>query len=249
MKNHSLFLAGACAALLPVFSFAQNIDAYRYWIDDDAAAATTVTVPSTPVLALATTLPTSALTVGSHKVSMHFRDTNGAWSVITETYFTKSGAPLSAWQYWFDDNVAALVETPVAPGAVINVLADIDASALAPGMHNLTWRMRDAMGNWSVPVSQDFDLFTVIDEVPDLGRVLLFPNPASERAVIRFEDPVADLLYDVVDAAGRVVIPVQRATVASRGTLEMSIEGWPSGTYQLRLTGNNGVRVVPFVKQ
>ncbi len=250
MRNTIIGLTASCAlTLLTTDISAQQINAYRYWIDGNTAASTLVTTAATPTLHLNTALPTASLPIGQHRIALQFRDANGVWSTPTERYFTKSGAPMATWQYWFDDNVAARVDVPVTATAQVQVAAAIDASDLSNGPHTITWWMKDAMGNWSTPVSQDFDVVTGIDEVPGLDRVTVFPNPAEGQVHLRL-DALAptDLQYDVVDATGRMV--VQRQRVVAQGTVvkDIAVAEWSPGVYHIRLIGERGVRSMAFVK-
>lgn len=227
----------------------EGITAYRYWYDDEVADAVTTNVANSASFNLSSGIATDALTVGPHKVSMTFRNGDGVWSAIVERYFSKTGAALTAWQYWFDDDVNNLVETAAGPNTAINIATDIDASALSFGTHNITWRMKDALGNWSVPVSQDFSVVTGIAEIPGLERVVLFPNPAGDLAHIRFEGTAAGFQYDVVDADGRSVLAAERAIVAGSTVAELDLVGVRAGMYHLRLIGTKGTRDIVFVKQ
>ncbi len=227
----------------------KDMNAYRYWFDDDVANATTTSVVLAPSLALDQTINTGSLSVGTHKISMEFRNGDGSWSTLTERYFTKGGANLTAWQYWFDDNVGGLVETAAGPNSVINVATDIDASALADGTHNITWRMKDALGSWSVPVSQDFDVVTGIAEIPGLERAILFPNPADDLVQVRFDGAGAEFNFDVLDAIGRTVMPARRAVLAGTAIVTLDLNGLGAGTYHLRLIGPERAKDILFVKR
>jgi Secretion system C-terminal sorting domain len=227
-----------------------QITAYQYWFDTDVANAQTTTVAGAGTLDLSANIPTGALFPGQHTITMRFKDGFGNWSVEQTKAFAKSGANLTAWQYWFDDNVTALVETAAGPNATINVAQSIDASGLSNGVHNITWRMKDSMGNWSVPVSQDFDLVLGITEIPGIDRLLLFPNPANERLTLRVDASTAQALrIDVLDATGRtVLLPVQR-TFSGGAVEELTISELAPGTYHVRVSNATGTRDVPFVKQ
>lgn len=227
----------------------EGITAYRYWFDNDVANAVNTTVTSTNTFNLSSAIGTNGLSVGIHKVSMAFRNGDGSWSTIVERYFSKTGADLTAWQYWFDDNVAQLVETNVGPNTTVNVTADLDGSALPWGDHTLTWRMRDALGNWSVPVVQDFYLFTGIEELPGLQQVMLFPNPADDAVRLRFDGDHVELSMDVVDATGRTVIGTQRVDVQGTAVRTIDLSALTAGSYHVRLQGENGVHTLPLIKR
>jgi hypothetical protein len=227
-----------------------QITGYQFWFDRDLANVQNVTLTGAPVQTLSASVPTGGLTPGQHSITMRFQDGLGNWSVEQTQWFAKSGAQLTAWQYWFDDNVAALVETNAGPGGTLNVATSIDASALAAGAHEVTWRMKDALGNWSVPVVEGFDLMLGVPDLPGVDRVLLMPNPAENELVLRIDAASVQILsIEVFDATGRTIIVP--ASMSFSGTMARSIDvgALTPGTYHLRLTGVRGSTVLPFVKR
>ncbi|HEY0975873.1 MAG TPA: T9SS type A sorting domain-containing protein [Flavobacteriales bacterium] len=242
---------GLCLPLVLVIGAAraQNINGYRYWIDNDLAAITTNDIAPVPSLTLNTPLPVDALSIGHHRISLQFRDTNGAWSTPTEHYFTKSGADLNAWQYWFDTDVAGRVDVNVTADDAVNVVTDIDASALPDGPHTLLWRMKDAMGNWSVPVVRNFDLITAIGELPGVERALLFPNPATHNTTLRLDANTAqDLLVSVQDVTGRTVVEARRFAFQGTGLLDLDIAELAVGRYSIVLTSGQQRTQIPLIR-
>ncbi|MGV9011735.1 MAG: T9SS type A sorting domain-containing protein [Flavobacteriales bacterium] len=227
----------------------KNMTAYHYWFDDDLSTLTNATATSFATLDLSTSLPTTTLGPGIHKVSMQFKNGDNSWSEVTERYFSKTGADMTAWQYWFDDNVGALVETPIGPSTTVNVMANVDASAFISGSHNITWRSKDALGSWSVPVSQDFDVYTGIAEIPGLESALLMPNPADDHIQMRLEASSAELSYAVLDACGRMMSGKEWLAFAGMTLRSIDVSNFAPGVYQLRLIGRNGVKCMPFIKR
>ncbi|MEO8733969.1 MAG: T9SS type A sorting domain-containing protein [Flavobacteriales bacterium] len=227
----------------------KNMTAYQYWFDDDLASLINATATSSATLDISAALPTTTLGPGMHKVSMQFKNGDNSWSEVTERYFSKAGVDMTAWQFWFDDNVGALVETPIGPSTTINVIANVDASAFISGSHNITWRSKDASGNWSVPVSQDFDVYTGIAEIPGLESVLLMPNPADDHIQMRLQSSSVELSYDVLDASGRTMLGKERLDLAGTTLRTIDVSAFAPGVYQLRLIGANGVKCMPFIKR
>ncbi|MCB9170419.1 MAG: T9SS type A sorting domain-containing protein [Flavobacteriales bacterium] len=71
------------------------------------------------------------------------------------------------------------------------------------------------------------------------------PNPAVDKITVQ-RDQEGRAHVEVVDAAGRTVIPAR--TFTGR-TARLDISDLPAGTYWLRLTGENGITARPLVKR
>jgi len=98
----------------------------------------------------------------------------------------------------------------------------------------------DGTTSYSDPVVVDRG---AVEELQLLGTA---PNPASSRATVRFAVPegtdaeaVTMRLYDVL---GRAVRTVQAEAEAGRHELQLDVNGLGSGTYFLRLRGENAIK-------
>jgi hypothetical protein len=74
----------------------------------------------------------------------------------------------------------------------------------------------------------------------------LFPNPATDRLVLRFEEPSAGELA-VYAADGKRVLR-QEIRAADR-QVEWPLHGWPAGLYNVTFTGTSGSFSARFAKQ
>ncbi|MFZ1618239.1 MAG: T9SS type A sorting domain-containing protein, partial [Flavobacteriales bacterium] len=132
---------------------------------------------------------------------------------------------------------------------VLNVTTLIDASLLGDGPHTITLRSTDAIGNWSVPLTQAFDVTVGITEIPGLESVVLMPNPAVDQVQLHFDARTAvDLTYDVIDASGRSVRGMERVSISASALRTIDVSKFAPGVYQLRLIGANGMKCMPFIK-
>ena len=68
------------------------------------------------------------------------------------------------------------------------------------------------------------------DETPVENRVEVFPNPASDKVVVRFADP-GEAVICVYDVTGRLVL----STTTSTQTVTLSVEGLRSGLYSMTI--------------
>ena len=143
---------------------------------------------------------------------MCIRDSStNAWSVPSTSLFYRNSGNLTAYQYWFDDNVSTLVEMTVGATDVIDITTQINAGALIDGSHTITLRTKDARNGFSVPVTYSFDVITGIAELRGVERVILFPNLAADQVTLRVDASLPqDLQLSVLDASGRTVRAPER---------------------------------------
>jgi hypothetical protein len=88
-------------------------------------------------------------------------------------------------------------------------------------------------------------LITSIDEQA-ASALSLFPNPATDRLVIRFERPSAGALA-VYAADGKCVF--RQDVQAADRQVGLSLHGWPAGLYHVTLTGTPGSFSARFAKR
>ncbi|MEA1873436.1 MAG: T9SS type A sorting domain-containing protein [Bacteroidota bacterium] len=148
---------------------AQNqINAYQYWFNEDFNTATTVTITPEQTLNFQTDIDASQLNTGVHIFYLRFKDDNGLWSSpqaqFIYRFLSQSAAPgankIVEYQYWFDAGFDAAVNQTVTASQNYQMLTDIDASAITPGVHLFYIRHKDDLGQWSSPVAQFFYKFS-----------------------------------------------------------------------------------------
>lgn len=142
--------------LAPALAGAQQIDAYRYWYDDNAASATTTTVAATPLLHLNTALPTGSLGAGYHRVSLQVRDTDGTWSVPRTSTFVRTSGLVNSYRYWLNDDPSTVATASITPGATFSLVNDLAASPLERFFNLVTIQFHESDGRYSVPVTKPF---------------------------------------------------------------------------------------------
>ena len=147
----ALLFTGAFASMR-----AQTITGYRYWFDDDAANATTVAVAGGAEYTLNASLEATALAPGYHRVTVQLQDSNGDHSVPVTSLFAQRSTTIAGYRYWFDDDAANATEVPVAGADVYTLSANLEATALANGYQRVTIQMKDAIGEYSSPITSTF---------------------------------------------------------------------------------------------
>ncbi len=155
-KNIIRSLACALAISSLAAAQAQNITGYRYWFNDNVAAATVVSLPPSTVTDQTVTFSSNALPVGHHLVTLQFQDADGKWSAPWTSHFTQRGTTVNALEYWFDDNAAGSTTVNVTPGAAPLMNAPLNSNSLPVGFHTVTVRTIDVRGERSVPFTVGF---------------------------------------------------------------------------------------------
>lgn len=135
---------------------AQNITGYRYWFNDNVAAATVVNLTATPVVDQNLSLNSSTLPVGHHLVTLQFRDADGLWGAPWTSQFVQRGTTVNALEYWFNDEVTNSTTVNVTPGAAPLMTEPLASTTLPVGFHTVTVRTVDGRGERSVPYTVDF---------------------------------------------------------------------------------------------
>ena len=135
---------------------AQTIAGYRYWFDDDAGGATSVSVTGSPEYTLNATLEASALAPGYHRVTVQLQDSNGDYSVPLTSLFAQRGPAIAGYRYWFDDAAANATDVDVTGTGDYTLSASLEATALANGYHRVSMQLRDGIGEYGVPVTSTF---------------------------------------------------------------------------------------------
>ena len=147
----ALLITGACTAVR-----AQTITGYRYWFDDDAANATVVSVSGGAAYTLNASLESTALAPGYHRVTVQLQDSNGDYGVPLTSLFAQRSTTIAGYRYWFDDDAANATEVAVSGADVYTLSAPLEATALTNGYQRVTIQMRDAIGEYSSPMTSTF---------------------------------------------------------------------------------------------
>ena len=153
-----------------------NIVQLEYFIDNnDPGFGNCAQIPFTPgtdIASLNANINITGLTPGVHRLHIRGRDTNGKWSLTNLSVFDNSAslpypvapAPVTdivQLEYFIDNTDPGFgncTQIPVTPGTdLTNLNASINITGLAPGVHRLHIRGRDATGKWSLTSLSVFD--------------------------------------------------------------------------------------------
>ena len=94
---------------------------------------------------------------------------------------------------------------------------------------------------------QQVIITTVVEDIEQLVKITVYPNPASDVVNIQFEAPVeGEMVLTMIDGNGRVV----KADMVESAMVEkqINLQDLPAGIYYLRLTKGKHVNVYKVVK-
>ncbi len=139
------------------------------------------------------TLDLTSLPAGLHRIYIRSKDANGQWSLTQNSFFDNynvpvyNTAPVAAsnivqLEYFIDNNdlgfgnCSPITITPNTD--IANLMANINVTGLAPGVHRLFIRSKDANGKWSLT---NFSIFDNASSMP-------YPSaPAPVTNIVQIE--------------------------------------------------------------
>ena len=189
-------------------------------------------------------LSAASLSLGYHKITMLFKDNNGACSVPVTYPFVVTSSDITAYDYWWDGNYASHILVNLTAAQSVNVQT-ITPYGLNPGSHLLGLRFRDVQGNWSIPV-QDTVLTTVfiptsIQNVNTIQNISLYPNPTTQNATLQFDGFGNEVLnMDLVDVSGHTLQHQQWKNSLGRNKHEIQTSALAAGMYFVNISTING---------
>lgn len=141
----------------------------EYFIDDDPGFGKGISIPITASSAIEHTFSVimpSTLGNGLHTITIRYKDSSGNWSIssprsfLKESLITNSAFPDIILGEYFIDNDPGFgkgVSITIADSSVLGQSIAIPlASTLNDGLHTLTVRYKDALGNWSISSPRAF---------------------------------------------------------------------------------------------
>ena len=180
--------------IIPKATTGQNtLTEQVYWIDNNIGTKK----PLGPSVA---TIDVSQLSKGLHSITTQVKDSKGQWSVPVTKYFiipkeSQMAKTIVERDYWIDN--ALNTRQPLGES-----VATINISSLALGVHSLTMRVKDNLGQWSTAMTRFF---------------IKTMNLESENTIVRcvywFDDQnEASQTVEVDEATGTVLVDVSNLT-------------------------------------
>ena len=140
-------------------SFENNVlKDYEYWVDHDFDHKVSGTIAASGIIDL--NLDFKTLSPGLHNIAFRVLDANGhTSSILVKNFLVPNPSSmeenvLKNYEYWVDHDFDHKVSGTIAASGIIDL--DIDFSALAPGLHNIAFRVLDANGHTSTILVKNF---------------------------------------------------------------------------------------------
>ncbi|HMC96446.1 MAG TPA: T9SS type A sorting domain-containing protein, partial [Flavobacteriales bacterium] len=189
-------------ALLAMFQVqAQQIEQYRYWINDDPAGVTTWSIGPATQVVLNAALALPAMSKDFNMITIQFKDTNDVYNAPVSRIFSRNTGAVTGYEYCIDDQIANRVSGTLTAGTNVNLTRNIPL-CLTAGTHLFAIRFQGASGTWSVPITRQFTSAASLDTDGDglcdaLDPCPLLPNVVPGQAC---NDNNACTVNDVVGA-------------------------------------------------
>lgn len=153
MRKFYLVLLSLCAVCIN----AQNkIIGYKYGFNFDTVPKSVDINPSSNSL-LSIQIDAPDFNKGVNIIYLQTIDEKNNLSVpISSFFYGAQNVAVTSLQYWFNDSTQLAKTINLQTEKVANILQDINTSDLMDGIHYMTTRVKDDIGNWSVPVSHFF---------------------------------------------------------------------------------------------
>lgn len=105
-------------------------------------------------------------------------------------------------------------------------------------------------GNGCVATGNVFvDKVTGIENLNDIERVALFPNPAQNQVQLDLEfKEMVKFSYSIHDALGRIVMQSPVYSDKNHSTL-IPVSSWANGVYSVQVKTDNSIQTLKFIKQ
>lgn len=258
--------------LFPVWSLAQSLTQYEYWIDDNFSARKSAGLSGYEA-DIDVGIDASRLGNGLHKLCLRVQQSDGMYSPITTHYFFKAqvsnGGKL---EYWFDGNRKKIntVDCHVSSdGEAYLYTSGLDLTAVTPGYHTMFYRFTNDDGTTSSAVSVAsvivtsslsnggkleywFDddrenVYTVGGKVASTGDALIFNSDLDLKDV---SQGMHRMYYRLVDAKGKPNSAVSMTPVLVKSKYNVANTDALTVTEQSYWFDNNEheIRMVPDPK-
>lgn len=159
-----LFTALLCMMFCAT-GYSQAVVSGEYYFDNDPGIGNGTALTFTPgdSITLNTSISTSGLTEGFHRLYTRFKNSNSAWSLSEgRSFLLQDLTPLDnsiiSAEYIFDNDPGVGNGNAIAVAAAdsISLLTAIPVSGLVEGVHRLFTRFKTASGRWSLFESRTF---------------------------------------------------------------------------------------------
>jgi hypothetical protein len=231
-EGRTIYIQPPVDPIEPLMTYAE----YFYDVDPGLGNGSALAVTPDDSLLIDTTVPTTGLSEGFHKLFVRAKNDNEIWSLYEgRTLFIQQlpnpdTLQLVAAEYYFD------TEPGIGMGASLNVIAgdSIDASfsviqSLPVGVHTMFLRVQASNGEWSLFEARTFDIGVGVEDLSgeELASMRSYPNPFADITQLEINlNRAEDVRIEILDVSGKLVrlIPLKMLN---------------SGTHKIMLNSDN----------
>jgi hypothetical protein len=115
----------------------------------------------------------------------------------------------------------------------------LDPTGCPAGLYDLVYTYTDSLGCTAMDTTTIVSDFCLGMNVDGDVSFTFFPNPANESFALTFGNDVSDVMIEITDAQGRVVLTQNENAVNAGAAVKVSVENLAAGTYLLNVTTNS----------
>lgn len=214
----------------------------EYWIDGDRTNAVRKAVNDTT---FSINVDNLDLPVGLHKVTYRMQNPDGQWGApmtvpVMSSYMTNGGVVPTKCEYWIDgDRSKAKTESV----KEMEFDLGIDASAMAPGYHKVTYRMANADDQWGAPISSGIFINEDFDTKPTAYRQFINDVEVGSG---KFESDTTDYTLTCPFTGDFVITEVESAKFSEGDNGVISGEFTGPVIYSLQMISDAGEWGAPY---
>ncbi|WP_417238057.1 T9SS type A sorting domain-containing protein [Bizionia sp.] len=188
-------------------------------------------------------IPTSSLSIGTHRLFMRVKNSANSWSLydgksfhVADIPFTNNASIVSAEYYIDVDPGVGLATALTVSGDDLDETVIIPTtSGLAQGDHYLHIRVQNADGSWSLYDRKLFEIDGTLGISSEtLSEIKIYPNPATDYVHIKTPNSIQIKSTVLIDMNGKVVKQIQSHLE------KIEISNLPQGIYLLQITTETG---------
>ena len=192
-----------------------------------------------------TTQSIQVTTTGSYSVTTTNADACagvGASDAVSVTFTT---TPTAAGSFTTNGNIVTFANTSTGASSYSWDFGDFTNSSSAAPLHAYA-----ANGNYQVVLTAingnctDTTVFNVaitvsIEELMGLSNLTIYPNPASETAIISFDNTLGNSFeIQLIDQLGRVIMSQNDVQISGSNLVTIDLTNLSDGLYSIQLTSN-----------
>jgi hypothetical protein len=188
-------------------------------------------------------IPTSSLSIGTHRMFLRVKNSDNSWSMydnktfrVSDVPYTNTASIVSA-EYFVDvDPGFGSATALIVSGDILDENVIIPTSgSIAQGDHYLHIRVQNADGTWSLYDRKLFEVDGTLGVASEeFSEINIYPIPASDFVTIKTPNHIKIKSIRLIDMNGKVVMQLQHQVE------KVNVSNLPQGVYLIQMTTENG---------